>query len=292
MTFLLGVLSEGKLAVLGLPFSGIFTGMPDGGLSEVGRPFFALFNEVFHGAASTIIGQLARRGLHEVGGRSPDGATDAAVFSDLGGAQSIDNDAGGVGGVPYFQLVFKVQRNLTEGGAFQADIGPLAVIQPGDVVGGANVNVAVGHLVGDDGGDGAGLGDLLGFEAVAFQHVHEVHVAAHVQLGGAVQANAAFLEEAGDNAVGDGGAHLGLDVVADDRYASVSELLGPLGVGGDKDGEGVDEGNTGVDGALGVELVSFFGAYGEVGDEDVSLGVFEDLDNIEGSSGDSSVTVR
>ena len=61
--------------------------------------------------------------------------------------------------------------------------------------------------------------------------------------------------------MGDGSAHLGLDVVTDDGNASVSELLGPLGVGGDKHGQCVDERHIGVDAALGVELVGFLGAH-------------------------------
>ena len=123
----------------------------------------------------------------------------------------------------------------------------------------------------DVGGDGLGLGDLLGLQAFAFEHVLEVHVAADVELVGAVQDHAAVLEELGHHPVGDGGADLGLDVVADDRDAGVGELLGPDGVGGDEHRQGVDEGDAGVDGALGVELVGGLGADREVGDQDVDL---------------------
>ena len=44
-------------------------------------------------------------------------------------------------------------------------------------------------------GDGLGLGDLLGLQAVALEHVLEVHVAADVQLHGALQDDAAVLEQ-------------------------------------------------------------------------------------------------
>src|SRR6476469_3627118 len=63
--------------------------------------------------------------------------------------------------------------------------------------------------------------------------------------------------------------------------AGVLELLGPHGVGGDEDGQGVDERDLRVDRALGVELVGLFGADREVGDEDVGPGVLEDLHDVD-----------
>ena len=124
------------------------------------------------------------------------------------------------------------------------------------VIGRADVDVPGLELLVDVGGDGLGLGDLLGDQLFALQHVLEVHIAAHVQLIGAVDGDAALFEEAGQHPVGDGGADLRLDVVADDGQARVGELLGPLRVGGDEDRQAVDEGAAGVDGALGVEPVS------------------------------------
>ena len=47
------------------------------------------------------------------------------------------------------------------------------------------------------------------------QHVHEVHVATHVELVGAVETHTAVLEQAGHHAVRDRGADLRLDVIAD-----------------------------------------------------------------------------
>ena len=48
-----------------------------------------------------------------------------------------------------------------------------------------------------------------------------------------------------------------------------------------KTGQRVDEGDAGVDRALGVELVGLLGAHREVGDEHVGLGVLEDLDDVD-----------
>ncbi len=126
-------------------------------------------------------------------------------------------------------------------------------------------------------GDRLGLGDLLGLQALALEHVLEVHVAADVELVGAVEHHAAVLEQLGQHPVGDGRADLGLDVVADDRDAGVLELLGPHRVGGDEHRQRVDEGDARVDGALRVELVGHLGAHGQVGHQHVGLGVLEHL---------------
>src|SRR3712207_9460565 len=80
--------------------------------------------------------------------------------------------------------------------------------------------------------DRVGLGDLLRVEALALEHVEEVHVAADIQLRRALHANAAVVEQAGELAVDDRRADLGLDVVADDRPAGPGEAAGPRGPAG------------------------------------------------------------
>ena len=151
---------------------------------------------------------------------------------ELDAADGVYDHACGVGGVPHFELEFHVQGHIAEGRAFDADVAPLAVFEPGHIVAGADVDVAFAQVVVKLGGDGVGLADLLRLEAGALQHVVEVHVAAEVELVGAVDAHAALAEEAGQHAVGDGGAHLALDVVADDgagrgpRSACASTLRG------------------------------------------------------------------
>ena len=152
----------------------------------------------------------------------------------------------------------------------------------GHVVRRADVDVVgVEHVVLDLAGDGLGLGDLLGLEALALEHVLEVHVAAEVELVGVVEGQAAVLEEPGEDAVHDGRADLALDVVADDRHAGVAELAGPLGVGGDEDGDGVDEGHAGVEAGLGVVALGLLGADRQVGDQDVGLGVAQRLGDVD-----------
>src|SRR5690606_29564145 len=78
------------------------------------------------------------------------------------------------------------------------------------------------------------------------------------------------------------GADLRLDVVAHDRHTGVLELLGPLRGAGDEHGQGVDEGDTSVDGALRVELRRLLGPHGEVADEDVGLGLLECRHDVHG----------
>ena len=137
-------------------------------------------------------------------------------------------------------------------------------------------SILPGHLRGDR----LGLGDLLGLEAIALEHVHEVHVAADVELVGPVDGDAAVLEQPGQHAVGDGGAHLALDVVADDRHTGVRELLGPLRRAGDEHGKRVDEGDLRVDGALRVVLRGLLRADGQVADQDVDLVLQEAGDDV------------
>ena len=72
-------------------------------------------------------------------------------------------------------------------------------------------------------GDRAGLGDFLGFQAFALEHVHEIGVAAEVQLVGVIQAHPAVDEQAGQDAVEDGGAHLALDIIADDGQPALGK---------------------------------------------------------------------
>ena len=138
------------------------------------------------------------------------------------------------------------------------------------------------HLVRDLGGHRLGLGDLLRLEPLALQHVHEVHVAAEVQLVGAEQLHPAVLEQLGQHAVRDGGADLGLDVVADDRHAGPGELRGPLRIGGDEHRQRVHEGDARVDRALGVVAVRLLRAHRQVADEDLGAAVAEHLGDVDG----------
>lgn len=102
---------------------------------------------------------------------------------------------------------------------------------------------------------------------------------------GAVDLDAAVAEESGEDAVDDGGADLGFDVVADDGSAGASEAVGPVFFAGDEDGDAVDEGAAGVEDLFDVPLGGFFGADGEVVDDDVDVAFFEDACDVGGAAG-------
>ena len=142
-----------------------------------------------------------RRALHEVARRRDERALQAAIEAQLQAADGVGDDAGAVGAVPDLELELGVERHVTVGRALHADVAPLAVEQPRHVVARADVDVVRVELVVEHRGDGVGLADLLGLEALALEHVQEVGVAAEVELVGAVEADAAIHEQAGQHAV-------------------------------------------------------------------------------------------
>ena len=135
-------------------------------------------------------------------------------------------------------------------------------------------------LVVEHRGDGVGLADLLGLEALALEHVEEVGVAAEVQLVGPVDADAAVHEQAGEHAVGDRRPDLALDVVADDRQALLGEPALPVRLAADEHRDRVDEADAGLERLLDVPLRRLLAAHREVGDHDVDLALAEDPDDV------------
>ena len=120
---------------------------------------------------------------------------------------------------------------------------------------------------------GVRLGDLLALQALAFQHVHEIGVAAEVELVGAVDAHAAILEQPGQHPMGDGGAHLALDVVADDGQPGFLEAPAPGRVLGDEHRDAVDEAGPGRQRLLGVIARPCLAAHRQVVDQHVGARV-------------------
>ena len=133
--------------------------------------------------------------------------------------------------------------------------------------------------------DAVRLRDLLGGEALALQHIEEVGVAAEVELIGPLQLDAAVLEEPGENPVHDRGAHLGLDVIADDRHAALLEAAAPVGFAGEEHRHAVDEGTAGLEHLLRVPLDGFLAADRQVIHHHISLGRFQDADDVGGRAG-------
>jgi len=253
-------------------------------LGRLAFVFLALDVGFGHFTADLIL-VLSRRGLHEVGGRGIQWTGDTAVAGKLHTAHGVNDHACAVGTVPDFEFGFEVERHVAEGCAFHADVAPFAVRQPGHVIAGADMHIIGIQFVGQHGGDGAGLGDLLGFKTFAFEHVHEIGVAAEIELIGVIEQHAAIHEEAGDHAVQNGGAKLTLDVVADDRQTGIQKALAPIFRGGDEDGDGVDHADAGFEDLFDIPLGGHFRTDGQVVDDHVRFGVFEYLDDVGGGAG-------
>src|SRR5688572_29625054 len=114
-----------------------------------------------------LIAELLRRRLHEVRRGLVNRAGEPAVERQLRTAHGVDNHARGVRAVPDLELRLEHQRDIAEGRALDADVAPLAVLEPGNVVRGADVDVGCGELVLDLRRHGIRLGDLLRLESLA-----------------------------------------------------------------------------------------------------------------------------
>ena len=198
--------------------------------------------EGLHHVVGHVVVVLDRRRLHEIGRRAEQGPPYSPIEGQLGATDGVDDDPGRVGGVPHFEFELEVERDVAEVAPLHADIGPFAIVQPRHMVGRTDVDVVSREgAVLDLAGHRLGLRDLLGLEPVALQHVLEVHVAAHVELVGVVEGQPPVFEQAGENAMDDGGADLALDVVTHDGETGPAEPARPFGVRGDEDGNGIDE---------------------------------------------------
>ena len=204
---------------------------------------------------------------------------------DLAAADGVDHDPRRVGRVPHLELELDIDGLIAEAPALHADVGPLAVGEPGDVVARPDMDRVVGHLVGELGAHRVGLGDLLGHEALALQHVVEVGVAADVQLAGPLEAHAAVHEELGEDPVDDGGAHLGLDVVADHGQAALLEPAPPVALARDEHGDAVDEAAARVEDLLHVPLGRHLAPDGEEIHHHVGARLAEDARDVGGGTG-------
>src|ERR1035437_2287289 len=117
--------------------------------------------------------------------------------------------------------------------------------------------------------DRVGLGYLLAHQPLALEHVEEIGVATEVELVHVLDLHSAVAEEAGENAVNDGGTDLRLDVVADDRQTGLDEPLVPVVLASDEDRHAVDHGAASGQDLLGVPTGGFLAADGKVVDDDV-----------------------
>ena len=77
-----------------------------------------------------------------------------------------------------------------------------------------------------------------------------------------------------------GGTYLGFNIIAHNGQPGVFKLLRPFWIRGNKDRQGIDEGATGIDGRLRVELIRIFGAHRQVGNYDVGAGFAKDSGDV------------
>ena len=129
-------------------------------------------------------------------------------------------------------------------------------------------------------GDGVGLGNFFGLEAFAFEHVHEIGVAAEIELVSAVEAHATFAEKIGEHTMGDGRADLGFDVITNDGQTAFFETILPVGLRGDEDRDAVDESAACIKDLFDVPFGGGFGTDREIRDNHVCVRFFEDADDI------------
>ena len=148
------------------------------------------------------------------------------------------------------------------------------------MVGRTDVDVLLAQRFLELGLHGLRLRNLLRRQALSFEHVHEVHVAAEVELVGPVELDPAILEELREDPMRDRGADLALDVVADDRDAGIGEPPRPDGVARDEDRERVYDADLRVDRALRVVPVRLLGPDREVADQHVRSRSPEHLDHV------------
>src|SRR5207237_9299221 len=86
-------------------------------------------NEGFGASTCFVIGELLRRAFHKIAGRPEQRAANAAVESQLGAADCVNDDTRGIRRIPHLALQLAIEPNVAVRGAFipvltQFPIGP------------------------------------------------------------------------------------------------------------------------------------------------------------------------
>src|SRR5690606_29874676 len=119
------------------------------------------------------------------------------------------------------------------------------------------------------------LGLSLRSQAILIQHVEEVSITAGVELVCAFELYATTRAEVGQYAVRNGGAELGLDVVAARRNALAGKGSVTIRHAGNEYGNAVHKSHARPQGAFGIKARCFFRAHGQVVEHDFSATVFQ-----------------
>src|SRR5258707_12833230 len=115
------------------------------------------FDIGFHHVAAEAVAELFGRRLEEIRGWANDRSTEAAIQGDLGAANGVDHHAGRIRAVPHLEFGFEVERHVTEGRAFHADVAPLSIGHPRHAIRWTDVDIVLAQIVGNHTGDRAGL---------------------------------------------------------------------------------------------------------------------------------------
>ena len=189
----------------------------------------------FELAARDLVPHLPGRALHEVRARGLERPRETAFEPELRAAQRVDDHACAVRRVLDGEAKLDLERGVTESAPFEANERDLVVVLPGDVVGGADVDLARFEPLVELTLHRLGLRPLLRLETATLQHVEEVGVSARVDLVGAVDRHPAVREQAAegaDSAVPNGGVGAGTHQGLADRVrtaARAREGIRPAG---------------------------------------------------------------
>src|SRR4029077_16420474 len=137
-----------------------------------------------------VVGELARRMLHQIRRDAGERTADAAVARDPAAAYGVDDAAGGVRAVLDRETELDLDRRGGEAATFHAQEAPLVVALPRDVVARADVDLRPREWLRQHALDRLPLRTPLRSRARPVQHVQEVGVPARVQLVGPIEHDA------------------------------------------------------------------------------------------------------
>lgn len=108
-----------------------------------GFKFRLALNECFDQFARLIVGELLRRRFHEITRRTNQWPANAALQREFSASHRINHNARGIRRIPDFQFQFAVQRHIAKRRSFHADVTPLAILEPRNVIARADVRLRV-----------------------------------------------------------------------------------------------------------------------------------------------------
>src|SRR5579875_2314799 len=152
-------------------------------------------NELFHAVARQVIDQLARRMLHRISRDRIQWTADLAIARQLGTANHVDDNATRIGRILYRHAQLKLDRHSPKTLTLDSEEDHLVVALPGHVVRGTDMNVVVGHGLGQYALHRRSLRFAFGAQPRMVEHVEKIGVAASVELVGVLELDAAVSED-------------------------------------------------------------------------------------------------